>query len=42
MCCVNDIGIQAVAECLAKSTSEKTQDSAKLLIQELATVGDIL
>ncbi|XP_046848247.1 armadillo-like helical domain containing protein 1 [Xenia sp. Carnegie-2017] len=30
-------GIQAVAECLAKSTSEKTQDSAKLLIQELAT-----
>ena len=29
-------GIRAVAECLAKSTSEETQDRAKTLIQELS------
>lgn len=29
-------GIRAIAECLAKSTSEETQDCAKTLIQELS------
>ena len=32
-------GVRAVAECLAKSTSEETQDRAKTLIQELSNVS---
>ena len=33
------VGIRALAECLAKSTSEETQDCAKTLIQELSNVS---
>ena len=36
-CCL--IGIRAVAECLAKSNSEETQDCARNLLQQLSSVS---
>ena len=33
------LGIKAVAECLAKSNSEETQDCARNLLQQLSNVS---
>ena len=33
-------GIRAVAECLAKSNSEETQDCARNLLQQLSSVSN--
>lgn len=33
------LGIKAVAECLAKSNSEETQDCARSLLQQLSNVS---
>lgn len=34
-------GIRAVAECLAKSNSEETQDCARNLLQQLSSVSNV-
>ena len=36
---LNWLGIKAVAECLAKSNSEETQDCARNLLQQLSNVS---